>query len=351
MNDLVSIIDFVIRAVLHALPFFLISISLSVLVRSLQLEGTIRRAFAGKAAVAIVLATFVGAFSPFCSCTVVPMVAGLLAGGVPLAPVMSFWIASPTMDPEILVLSAGILGWPLALTRLGATLLLSLAAGYATLALGRTSLLQQVLPGSQLPSRPAAAETCCAPAPVAIPLNQPVLTASLGISAAATGACGTAACTIPLARSQPAWPTQLADSLQQIEWPAFGRQVAQESWRWGRWLLLAFLLEALIVRYVPQTAVIAALGSSNSLAVPLAALVGIPLYLTEISTLPIVAGLLAQGMQPGAAVALLIAGPVTTLPAMTAVWGMVQRRVFVLYLSVGLVGAILMGVLANLLLA
>ena len=141
MNDLVNIIDFVIRAVLHALPFFLISITLSVLVRSLELEGTIRRAFASKVSVAIVLATLVGAFSPFCSCTVVPVVAGLLASGVPNAPVMSFWIATPTMDPENLVLSAAILGWPLALTRLGATLLLSLAAGYTTLALSRTSLL------------------------------------------------------------------------------------------------------------------------------------------------------------------------------------------------------------------
>ena len=124
----------------------------------------------------------------------------------------------------------------------------------------------------------------------------------------------------------------------------------EKSWQWGRWLLLAFVLEALIVGYVPQAAIVAALGSSNNLAVPLAALVGIPLYLTEISTLPIVSGLLNQGMQPGAAVALLIAGPVTTLPAMTAVWGMVQRRVFVLYLGIGLLGAVVMGLVANVLL-
>jgi uncharacterized membrane protein YraQ (UPF0718 family) len=63
--------------------------------------------------------------------------------------------------------------------------------------------------------------------------------------------------------------------------------------------------------------------------------------------LPIVAGLLAQGMQPGAAIAFLIAGPVTTIPAMTAVWGVVQRRVFVLYLSLSLLGAILLGFVTN----
>ncbi|HEX6385601.1 MAG TPA: permease [Anaerolineae bacterium] len=345
MNDLINIIDFVIRAVLHALPFFLISISLSVLVRSLQLEGTIRRAFAGKVGVAIVLATLVGAFSPFCSCTVVPVVAGLLASGVPLAPVMSFWIASPTMDPEILALSAGILGWPLALTRLGTTLLLSLAAGYVTLALSRTALLE----GGRVKSgRVETVETCCTPQPLSIPFGQPVLVAS-GAAGTAT-ACGTTSCSVGVPRPAPQWQMELISSLKQIQWPDFGRKVAQECWRWGRWLLLAFVLEALIVRYVPQAAIAAILGDSSNFAVPLAALVGIPLYLTEISTLPIVSGLLDQGMQPGAAIALLIAGPVTTLPAMTAVWGMVRRRVFVLYLSIGLLGAVVMGMVANVLL-
>jgi uncharacterized membrane protein YraQ (UPF0718 family) len=125
MNDIFEISHFVGTAVWHTLPFFLISIALSVLVRSLKLDGLIRRAFSARIGTAILLATLVGAFSPFCSCTVSPIIAGLVASGVPLAPVMAFWIASPTMDPEIFALSVGILGWPLALARLGATLALS----------------------------------------------------------------------------------------------------------------------------------------------------------------------------------------------------------------------------------
>jgi uncharacterized membrane protein YraQ (UPF0718 family) len=139
-------------------------------------------------------------------------------------------------------------------------------------------------------------------------------------------------------------------SLQGIEWPRFGRELVRESWKLGRWLLLAFLLEALITRYVPQATVAAVLGADKVWAVPLAALVGVPMYLNNIGALPIVAGLLAQGMQPGAAIAFLIAGPVTTIPALTAVWGVTHRRVFVLYLGLGLLGAVLMGAAANLLL-
>jgi uncharacterized membrane protein YraQ (UPF0718 family) len=141
IHEAARIGGFVGSSALRILPVFLLSVSLGVLVRALKLDGAIRRAFDARVGVAIVLATAVGAFSPFCSCTVVPLVAGLLVAGVPLAPVMSFWIASPTMDPEVFALSVGMIGWPLAVARLLATLALSLGAGYLTLALVRSGLL------------------------------------------------------------------------------------------------------------------------------------------------------------------------------------------------------------------
>jgi hypothetical protein len=61
-----------------------------------------------------------------------------------------------------------------------------------------------------------------------------------------------------------------------------------------------------------------------------------------------ISGLLAQGLNPGAALAFLIAGPTTTLPAMAAVWGLTTRRVFFLYLSFVLVGALVFGYFYNL---
>ena len=146
MNDLYEIIRFVGNAPLKVLPFFLLSMFLSVLINMLDLTDAIRKAFAGREGLAVLMATAVGAFSPFCSCTVIPIIAGLLLSGVPLAPVMSFWIASPTMDPEIFTLTVGILGWPLALSRLGASLALSLGAGYLTLLLCRLGYFSQILP-------------------------------------------------------------------------------------------------------------------------------------------------------------------------------------------------------------
>ena len=68
------------------------------------------------------------------------------------------------------------------------------------------------------------------------------------------------------------------------------------------------------------------------------------------SALPVVSGLLAQGMSPGAAIAFLLAGPVTTIPAMAAVRGIVTGQVFRLYLAVGLGGSIVIGLAVDLLL-
>jgi hypothetical protein len=225
------------------------------------------------------------------------------------------------------------------LARLGATLALSLGAGYLTLALGRLKYFQTYLPGDVVKAQPQKTASCCT-APVTmsvVSLNLPVLPA-----ACCAGEAAAASLTLPVIQ-RPAWWDSLSASFRRIDWQAFTRRMADQSWQLGRWLLVAFVLEALITMYVPQEAITAILGQESRFAVPLAALVGIPLYLGNLSALPIVKGLLAQGMTPGAAIAFLLAGPVTTVPAMAAVWGVVRKRVFVLYVGISLVGAILLG--------
>ena len=344
MNDFLEIIHFVGNASWKVLPFFLLSMFLSVMVNLLDLTDAIRRAFAGREGLAVLLATAVGAFSPFCSCTVIPIIAGLLTSGVPLAPVMSFWIASPTMDPEIFTLTVGILGWPLAVSRLGASLALSLGAGYLTLLLCRLGYFRQILPTgieklSQLKMSP-----CCKTQREA----PPVLVTLTVLPAACCSADRATASVFPLPHlHSPAWWESGVASLRRIDWMVFARRMGDQSWRLGRWLLVAFTLEALITLYVPQETIASILGDRSRFAIPLASLIGIPLYLGNLSALPIVKGLITQGMQPGAAIAFLIAGPVTTIPAMTAVWTVVRRPVFALYIAVSLFGSMLLGFLVS----
>jgi uncharacterized membrane protein YraQ (UPF0718 family) len=370
VQEAAQVAGFVAQAAWRILPVFLLAVFLGVMVRALRLDSAIRGAFDTRVGLSILLATAVGAFTPFCSCTVVPIVAGLLVAGVPLAPVMSFWIASPTMDPEVFALSVGLIGWPLAVARLVATLFLSLGAGYLTLVLARSDLLRgKVLRRSaveEYSEEEAQGTYASCDVPARQETRQPVLVGASGTTEAShageEATCGCSGCYDDPRKVQRTpsktrrgldekWWTSALESLRLLSWAKVGLNMAKQSWKLGRWLLLALVIEAVIVLYVPQEAIAGVLGEENAFAVPLAALVGVPLYLNELGALPIVSGLLEQGMQPGAAIAFLIAGGVTSIPAMAAVWGVVRPRVFALYVGIGIFGATLLGLVTNLLLS
>jgi hypothetical protein len=73
--------------------------------------------FRGREIRMIILAALVGGLAPFCSCEVIPFIAGLLALGTPLAPIMAFWLSSPLIDPPTLLITAGALGWKFAVSK------------------------------------------------------------------------------------------------------------------------------------------------------------------------------------------------------------------------------------------
>ena len=111
----------------------------------------------------------------------------------------------------------------------------------------------------------------------------------------------------------------------------------------AKFMALAFFLSALIKLYIPSEWVAVLLGRQNPWAIVSAAFLGVPAYVSNLTALPMISGLLAQGMNPSAALAFLISGPTTTLPAMAAVWGLASRRVFVLYVLLSLAGAVILG--------
>jgi uncharacterized protein len=331
-------------------PVLVVTVVLSALLRRLSLADRARDALLRRPRGAVLVGAGVGAFSPFCSCTVVPVVRGLLRVGVPLGAVMAFWIASPLMDVEILLLTVAILGLPIAIARLLATLVLSVGAGAAAQHLqARGWFGERLLVAEERPSCAdgTTAGSECGDATGRTDQARPSSTGST-VSAGPTTLVAERTDT-PASERTDTRPG-LAGELRAIGPAELAREVARESWVIGRWLLLAFAMEVLIVRYVPQEAIVGLLGTDSPLAIPFAALLGIPLYVTNIAALPIVAGLLDQGMQPGAAIAFLVAGPVTTLPAMAAVRGTVNGRVFAFYLAVGLGGAVAAGSIAGMVL-
>ena len=385
-NEIFRISNFIGEAFLHIWPYLVVTIPLAVAVQMSGASKYIKQAFQAKPMTAIVLATVVGAFSPFCSCGVIPVIASLLISGVPLAPVMSFWIASPSMDPEIFFLSVGLIGWDLAVWRLVATLLLSFAAGLITHVLMESGWLgRQILRTREFTPAPSlfsiikkgwhkfqrrirtipfSASVTPQPVPIAesqfhlMSIDRPFSYDNVAIGSTMCTTCASEAPAVSsplhnlIVASGPAANEECGCCSTQASehghnapsfWMRLFKETLGATWMVAKFMALAFLLEGLITLYVPPGWISGALGSDNPLTIITAALLGVPAYTTSLTALPMISGLLSQGMNPAAALAFLIAGPITTLPAMAAVWPLVVRRVFVLYVSFALGGAVLIG--------
>jgi len=343
---------------LHLLPYMLITIPIAVAVNMSGASKYVGKAMKAKPVTAIFLAMVIGAFSPLCSCGVIPVVWSLLVGGVPLAPVMVFWLASPSMDPEIFFLSASMIGWNLAVWRIIATMFLSLGAGFIIhLMVTRKWLGENILRERPLHSDSSLSGIFKAPVNLTknffrrvFPTPEPLLSTSVPASD-----CG---CSVDepadnVASSTTIEEPRLEESCTTTEFGSnsFYRRLVAESgkatWMISKFMLLALFLETLIKLYVPSEWIISVLGTENDFAIMNAALLGIPVYTNALAALGMVGGMLTQGMSPAAALAFLIAGPTTTIPAMAAVWSLVKNRIFALYVGFTLVGALLFAWLFN----
>lgn len=286
-------------------PFILASVIVAAYVKATGADTIIARALSGRQEAAVLSAAVFGALSPFCSCGVVPLIAALLAAGVPLAPVMAFWLASPTIDPEMLVLTWGVLGGEMAIAKTLAAIGIGLLGGVTVIMIQRAGGLQDVL-------RP-------------------------GIS----GGCGSSSCGAPkIDTSKPVW----AFWTQGPRRVTFANEIGTMGWFLMKWLSLAFLLEAMMITWVPMENVASGLSSLGVWSIPASAAVGVPAYLNGYAAIPLVRGLMDIGLEPGAALAFMVAGGVTSIPAAMAVKALVKLPTFFLYLSVAAVGSIGTGV-------
>lgn len=143
---------FVAREMWSVLPYVLLSVGVSAWAQTTHVSERLTGVFAQRERYAIAAAAVVGAAVPLCACSVVPLIAALFAMGIPLGPVMAFWISSPLMSPEMFVLTAGTLGTPYAVARLVAAITMGAAAGYAASFLMARRLLHHPLRAALQPT-------------------------------------------------------------------------------------------------------------------------------------------------------------------------------------------------------
>ena len=291
-------------AFLGTVPFILIAVGLMAYLKATDADGVVAEAFKGRQSRMIVLAALVGGLAPFCSCEVIPFIAALLAAGTPLPAVMAFWLSSPLMDPPTFAITAGTLGTEYAIAKGVAAVGLGLLGGFVLAAIMRHVDLGQ-------PLKVAPAKGCC------------------------KSSCGTGR------PAKPVWRFWTEAPRLRV----FGATMVEQGLFLTKWLVFAYLLEGLMIHYVPAEAIASVVGGEGLLSIIAGALVGMPAYLNGYAAPTVVDGLMTQGMTAGAAMAFLVAGAVSSIPAAAAVWALVKPRIFALYLGFGLGGAVLAGVI------
>ncbi|MBC6405016.1 MAG: permease [Rhodospirillales bacterium] len=291
---------FALDSLLGIAPMILVAVFLVAFAAASGAVSLIARSFSGRQGRMIVLASLVGALTPVCGVTVYPLIAGLLAARVPLAPIMAFLLASPITGPGMLAVTAGTLGLPFAIGKSLAAILCGLIGGAVILISVRAGLF-------------------------AVPARVNRLTGDL------SGSC--APCTALLWRF---WGEPQRRHLFAATLLDSGRMVLF-------WLLLAFVAEYFLRSYLPERWLTQAVGGGSWYAIPLATLVGMPIYLDGYAALPLIRGLIDAGMQPGAALSFLVAGGIVSAWSAIPAFSLLRLPVFITYIGLAFIGALLSG--------
>jgi len=266
-------------------------------------ESIIARAFTGPQSRMIILAAMMGGLSPFCSCEVIPFIAALLALGTPLSAVMAFWLASPLMDPAMFSVTWSALGFDFALAKTIAAIAIGLFGGFTVMFMAKTPVF-------------------------ANPLKERTTANS---------------CSSNTFAGTPLW----AFWQESARLKTFRAAVIENGGFLLKWLTTAYLFEAIMIHYIPASLIAGHLGGDGIWPIFLGGIIGAPAYLNGYAAVPLVQGLLAQGMAPGAAMSFMIAGGVSCVPAAIAVWALVKPRVFIAYLLLATSGAMIAGLVWN----
>ena len=246
-----------------------------------------------------VAAAGLGVFTPFCSCSAVPLFVGFVSAGVPLGVTFSFLIASPMINEVALGLLFALVSWKVALTYLCFGLLVAITAGWLIGRLRLEGWLEQWV--RELRSAPAD-----------IPVER--LTVADRIHAG-IGAV---------------------------------REIFAKVWGW---VILGIAVGAFIHGYVPAAMLNAVMGSHQWWSVPAAVVIGVPMYSNAAGIIPVVEALLGKGAALGTVLAFMMAVTALSAPETIILRKVLTLRLIAVFIGVVTVGIMIVGFLFNALFA
>lgn len=246
-----------------------------------------------------VMSASLGILTPFCSCSAVPLFIGFVSAGVPLGVTFSFLIAAPMVNEVALVLLFGLVGWQVAVTYLAFGLGIAIIAGFVIGKLKLEGWLQD------------------------------------WVREIHSGA------TVP--------PGIEDERLSMVDRYRLGIEAVREIFgKVWMWIILGIGMGALIHGYVPEDLMVRIMGAEAWWSVPVAVLMGIPMYTNAAGVIPIVEALLGKGAALGTVLAFMMSVIALSLPEMIILKQVLTMRLIAVFVGVVASGILAVGFLFNL---
>ncbi len=266
------------------------------IVRSFFTPERTRAVLAGKReSVGNVLAASLGVVTPFCSCSAVPLFIGFVTTGVPLGVTLSFLISAPMVNEVALVLLFGLFGWRVAAIYAGTGLLIAIIAGWT---IGKLKLERFVEPW--------------------------VYQMQMGDTGERP--------------SRSTWPDRVHAGKEAV------RDIVGKVWPY---VLAGIAVGAGIHGYVPQNFMASIMGKGAWWSVPLAVLIGVPMYSNAAGIIPIVQALLGKGAALGTVLAFMMSVIGLSLPETVILRKVLRPQLIAVFVGVVAVGIMIVGYFFN----
>lgn len=273
---------FVFLAVELTALFLLISYLVGVLQEFFP-PAKIQSILSGKNGKGFVVAALLGAITPFCSCSTIPFLKGLLRARAGFGPMMVFLFASPLLNPIIIGLFIVTFGWEVSIFYFTMAMGVSIIAGYTLEQLGFERFIKAA--AYQEPTASACSSSCSAKGSVS--------------------------------KWQLIWQSTWLDFKSVLPY-----------------LLGGIALGSLIYGFIPTEFISAMASEENPFAVPVAAIIGIPLYIRAEAVIPLSAALAAKGMSLGAVMALIIGSAGASLTEVVLLKSIFKNQMIIAFLAV-----------------
>ena len=258
-------------------------------------ERTRRILFGKRESAGNVLAALLGIVTPFCSCSAVPLFIGFVTTGVPLGVTFSFLVSAPMVNEVALVLLLGLFGWKVASLYLGTGLLIAISSGWV---IGRLRMEKHV--------------------------EDWVFQTQMGNA-------------VP--EEERNWPSRIRSGLDAV------KDIVGRVWFY---VLIGIGVGAGIHGYVPENFMVSIMGKGAWWSVPLAVLIGVPMYSNAAGIIPIVQALLGKGAALGTVLAFMMSVIALSLPEAIILRKVLKPRLIATFFGVVALGILIVGYLFNL---